>query len=125
MQRPVGAPRELRIVRDDHQRRADHAIEIEHQVEHVRGGTPVEVAGRLVGEHAARLRHQRARERHPLALAARELAGQVAQPVREADVWPASRARCRVASGEREPPPTSGIATFSTAVNSGSRWWNW
>ena len=48
-------------------------------------GARVEVAGRLVGQHQARLVDQRARDRHPLLLPARELAGMVVQALAEAD----------------------------------------
>ena len=41
------------------------------------GRAAVEVAGGLVGQHAGRMRHQRARDRHALALAARQLGGPV------------------------------------------------
>ena len=44
----------------------------------------VEVAGRLVGEHDRRPPDERARDRHALALAARQLLGAVVEPVRRA-----------------------------------------
>jgi hypothetical protein len=45
----------------------------------------VEVAGRLVREHAGRPRHERARERRALPLAARELTGRMVEPLPQAD----------------------------------------
>ena len=102
----------------------DGAVQLEHEVEHLAGGAAVEIAGRLVGEHAARLGDERARERDALALAAGELARQMrdalARPTRSSIACAAARA----ASGARR-LIASGIATFSSAVNSGSRWWNW
>jgi hypothetical protein len=68
-----------------HEGRALLARELEHQLEHAVGGGAVQVAGRLVGQHAGRPRHQRARDRHPLALAARELGRAVQQALAQAD----------------------------------------
>ena len=56
-----------------------------HQREHLFGVLAVEVAGRLVGEHEQRIVHERARDRHALLLAARELAGAVVEAVAEPD----------------------------------------
>src|SRR5260221_11284793 len=61
-------------------------VEIQYQVEDARGVLAVEVAGGLVGEHARRLRDQRARDRDPLAFAARELARPVRQAVPQSDL---------------------------------------
>src|SRR4029450_9232387 len=72
MQRPIRLRRKIGIVRDDDETRADYAIELQHQVEHLTRGAPVEVARRLVGEHALRLRDEGACERDTLALNARE-----------------------------------------------------
>ena len=78
MQCPIGARRELRIVRHDDESCAGVAVELEHQVEHGAGVAPIEIARRLVGEHALRPCHERARERDALTLAAGELAWQMA-----------------------------------------------
>jgi len=48
-------------------------------------GVGVEVAGRLVGQHDAGPVDQRARDRHPLALSARQLVGPVLDAIREPD----------------------------------------
>ncbi len=125
MQRPVGPRREIRIVRDDDEARADGAIELEHQLEHLARGPPVEIAGRLVGEHAPRRGHQRAGKCDALPLAAGKLARQVAEGddrARRARASPRAAARALAGVSRRI---MSGIATFSSAVNSGSRWWNW
>src|SRR5689334_21443260 len=82
MQRAIGTRGEVGIVGDDDECRADRSVQLEHQVEHGADVAPVEVARRLVGEHAARRRDERARERDALALAARQLAGQVAHALR-------------------------------------------
>ena len=77
MQRAIGARGELGIVRDDHEAVPTARLSSSIRSNTCARGAAVEVAGRLVGEHAARLRDERARERDALALAARELAGQV------------------------------------------------
>jgi hypothetical protein len=62
----VGLRREVGVVRDYDECGPDDAIELEHQVEHRAGVAPVEVAGRLVGEHATRSCHEGGRECHAL-----------------------------------------------------------
>ena len=92
--------RELGVVRDDEQRRAALAVELEEQLVDRLAGRAIEVAGRLVGEQQRRLEHHRARERHALLLAAGQLARPVREAVREADaaedVGGASCARARI-----------------------------
>src|SRR6185436_11711677 len=56
------------------------------RLEHLVRGVRVEVAGRLVGEHARRLRDQGARERAALALAAGKLARLVLEAMAETDL---------------------------------------
>ena len=70
MQRPIGTRGQIRIMRDDHERRPDRTIQFQHQLENVRRRLAIEIAGRLVGEHAARLGHQCPRECDALAFAA-------------------------------------------------------
>jgi len=65
------------FVRRHHQARAVRAVELEHQSEHAIGRFAVEVPRRLVGEHARRLSHERARERRPLTLSSGKLSGSV------------------------------------------------
>ena len=121
MQDAVGARGEVGIVGDDDEARTRVAIELEHQPEYFLRGVSIEIAGRLVGEHDGRRRDQRARQRDALTLAARKLAGTVFDAMGESDALEylarsGARLRWRIASG---------IATFSTAENSGSKWWNW
>jgi hypothetical protein len=68
---PVGGGGDAGIVGDDQQclPRGAQAVE---QAEHVQRRCAVEIAGRLVCEDDERLVAERARDRHPLALAARE-----------------------------------------------------
>jgi hypothetical protein len=82
--------------------------------------TAVEVASRLVGQHAGRLGHQRTRERDAPPFAARELARSMLAAMRESDApsIDAARARAAMPASRRM---YSGIATFSSAENSGSR----
>ena len=55
----------------------------------------VEVGGGLVGQHDRRVRDQRARHRHPLALAARQLVGAVVRELAQAHLRPARAGRAR------------------------------
>jgi hypothetical protein len=48
-----------------------------HQVQHLVGGVRIEVGGGLVGDHQRRPLDQRTRDRHALALAARQRVGPV------------------------------------------------
>src|ERR1700722_12365202 len=76
----VAARGEIGIMRDDHEARFQRLRQLQHQVEHrVRRG-PIEVPGRLIGEHACRPRAQRARNRHALTLAARQFARPMFSP---------------------------------------------
>ena len=74
-----------------------------------------EVAGRLVGEDERGLRHERARERDPLLLAAGQLRRLVAQPMPESEPLELrGRRACRSRRGT--PWYSRGVATLSTAV---------
>ena len=107
-------------MRDDDERRAELAIQLEHQLEHLPRVRAIEIAGRLVGEHDRRLRHQRARDGRALPLAAGELSRAMLEPRASPTRSSSCRARARASStGMRR--ISNGIATFSSAVNSGSR----
>jgi hypothetical protein len=82
----LGTLGERRVVGDDHETRLPRTIERQHQLENAGGGLPIEIAGRLVGEHAGRLGDQRARDRRPLPLASRQLRRGVPQTVPESDL---------------------------------------
>ena len=56
-------------------------VQLLEQRDDLVGGAAVERAGRLVGEQQARAVDERARDRHALALAARELIGAVLEPI--------------------------------------------
>ena len=60
-------------------------VHLEEQLVNPLPGRGVEVAGGLVGEQQPWLQHQRPGQRHPLLLAARQLAGLVVQPLAEPD----------------------------------------
>ena len=81
--RAIGAARDLEVVGDDHHGGAEPRVEIADQREDVVASLGVEVAGRLVGQQDGRIDRQRARDGDPLALAARQLVGQVIQPMVE------------------------------------------
>ena len=70
---------------DQHQRHAALPGLGEQQVGDLPAGRLVEIAGRLVGDQDARLRRQRAGDRHALLLAAGKLAGIVRDAVAKAD----------------------------------------
>ena len=57
----------------------------EQQIDDLRAGGLVEIAGRLVGDQDRRVRRQRARERHPLLLAARQLGRIMVAALAQAD----------------------------------------
>ena len=63
------------VVRHEHQRDAEPPLQLLQLELHLLAQLAVERAERLVAQQHARLDHQRARERHALLLAARELAG--------------------------------------------------
>ena len=84
-QMTVGARRHRRIVRDDDDRRAVGVDAIEQRGD-LFAGFLVELAGRLVGEQQRRPVGQRARDRHPLHLAARQLRRPMVAAPRQADV---------------------------------------
>ena len=107
---PAEAQRELRAVRDHDERGAVHAVHLEQQLEHLIRGLRIEIAGRLVGEHEARLEHERARHRHALALAAGELADRVVHAVLEPHLAEQAAARARASrtrAGRRAGPASS------------------
>ena len=87
--------RDVHVVRDDDDGRAEARVQVADQRQDLVAGVRVEVAGRLVGEQDRRIDRQRARDGDALALAARELVGQVLQPMLELHERRAARARAR------------------------------
>src|SRR5581483_4212706 len=77
LQHAVHARREMRIVRHQHETGADLAVQFQHQLVHCGGISGIEVAGRLVAQHAGWTRYDRARHRTTLALATGQFAGLV------------------------------------------------
>ena len=77
---PAAALREVLVVRHHHERGAEAAVQLEHQLDHALARLRVEAAGRLVGEQQLRPHREGARQRHALLLAA----GQVLRIVRQA-----------------------------------------
>ena len=74
---PLRTRGERRVVRDEDERGSMRRGKAQHRIEHGVRGMGIQVPGRLVGEHAGRLGHQRARNRGPLTLATGQLAGLV------------------------------------------------
>ena len=79
--RPAAALGDLHVVRHDDDGRAEARVQVADQREDLLAGARVEIAGRFVGEQNRRIDRQRAGDRDALALAARELVGQMLQPV--------------------------------------------
>ena len=85
----------------------------------------VEIARRLVGEEETGPAGERARDRDPLLLASGKRARPVVPAVGETDAVEQLRGALPRLAGLPCPRSGAGNATFSSAVNSGSRWWNW
>ena len=87
---------------------AEFAVQFEHQREHRFGIAAIEISGGLVGQHDARIGHERARHRGALAFAARQFVRPVDQALAETHALAGSRARCF-------PPPAAARAAPATA----------
>ena len=119
-QHPFHSRRQPRVVRDDHEAGAPLAVQLQHQLEYLRGIGAIQVAGGFVGQHQPRLGNQRARHCRPLPLATGQLVRPMGQALAQAHPLSTARARSR-ASRAAILRTSSGIATFSSAENSGSR----
>jgi hypothetical protein len=113
--------RRARVVRDHHDRLAVARDRLAQQLEDLAARLRVEVAGRLVGEDDRRLRHERARDRDALLLAARELG----RPVLRRSARPTAQQVVEEALSGFSPAIESGRTMFSSAVSIGSRLKNW
>src|SRR5215831_8932107 len=82
----VGPPRELRIVRGDEEREPTLSGQAQEQIENHLARLRIEVAGRLIGQDELRPVDERAGHRHPLLLAARQLAWTMAETIGETDL---------------------------------------
>ena len=120
-----GMLREAEVVGDDDDRRPALLVDGEEEVVNRAAGRGVEVARGLVGEQELRREHERPRERDALLLAARELARPVQHALARAPPRRAARAPGSPSRAAALPWMRPGIITFSSALNSGSRWWNW
>ena len=78
--------RDLRVVGDEHERRALHLAQLDGQLERRTAGGAVEVAGGFVGQQERGARRKRTGKRHALLLAAGELARVVAEALGEPDL---------------------------------------
>src|SRR5688500_7763864 len=77
---PVGSPADADVVGDDQVRQPALSVEPAHEVDDVVGALAVEVAGRLVGPDDRGVVDQSPRDRRALALASRQLVGDVIGP---------------------------------------------
>ena len=117
-----GAGGEVEVVGHQHERRAELAVQLHHEIDDPGAGAGVEIAGGLVGEEHLGPGAEGARERDPLLLAAGELGrivvAAVAQPDAGQQLGGARRRRPR--RGAR-----AGTCTFSRAVSVGMSWKDW
>ena len=102
--RDVGAGRQLRIVRHQHQRRLAGAVDAEQQLDDRVAGGGIEVAGGLVGEQQRRIVGQRAGDGDALLLAAGELRRIVMAAVGQADLGAAARSPAAPRRARRRSP---------------------
>ena len=82
MEGAVGVRRHIGLVRHEHDRVAGF-MEASEQSHNLGAGLRIEVPGRLVGKKNRRIVHERARDRHALALATRKLVGPVRHAARQ------------------------------------------
>ena len=85
----------------------------------------IEIAGRLVGQQQPRRVGDRAGDGDALLLAAGQFAGTMFEALAEAQ-----KSQQLARRGPERPPcarprMSCGMTTFSSAENSGRRWWNW
>ena len=104
---------------------AEAGVEVADEREDLVAGLRVEIAGRLVGEQDRRIDRQRARDGDALALAARQLVGQMRRGGGRAAPGAAARGRARRPSCRGQPRRCSGRPTFSRHDSVGSRLKNW
>ena len=97
----------------------------EHKFLDLAAGAVVEVAGRFVGKNQNRVVGQSPGQGHSLELAAGKLVGKMAFPGREVLLRLKRKRALSVASFLVFPAISWGITTFSRAVKSTNRWWNW
>ena len=123
--RDVEANRKLRrqalAVRDDDQDVPLARVEIEQHRRHGRRRGLIEVSGRLVAQHEARLPDERPRDRDPLLLAARQLAGPMIEPLTQPDLLEAGACARGVIASVLSVATSVGTSTFSSTVHCGSR----
>ena len=109
----------------DQRGEAGVADDLEQGAHHAVAGRVVEVAGRLVGQQDLGVVGERADDRDALLLAAREPRRAVPRRSAEADPVEQLRRLAARAAARGTPAIICGSMTFSSAENSGSRWWNW
>ena len=97
----------------------DAAIEIEQEVGDALPGCRIQIARRLIREQDGRMRHEGARDRHALLLAARQLLRIVGEARRQADLR--QRARPPPAAHRGAARSSSGSMTFSTRGERGNQ----
>ena len=113
------------VVGHQHHRRAQARVQILQQSQDLLARAGVEVAGRLVAQQDRWVDRQRARNRHALALSAREFLGQMVGARGPRPTVPSSSCARARAFARGQPRRCNGSATFSRADSVGSRLKNW
>ncbi len=121
---PVHLRGNVEIVGGDNGGEARGAHQLPERGKDPVGGAGVEIAGRLVGEKDARRIGDRARNGDALLLAAGQLRRPVRQALLEPEIGQQLGRAARTPPCALSPRIICGSMTFSTAENSGSRWWN-
>ena len=120
-QRSRTARGKIKVVRHQNRSKPVASVQPFNQVKDHPGCRFVQVARRFVGQQQPGVVDQRPSQRHPLLLAARKFAGPVGAAILQTHLpQPVSR-HCQRLALRCVPRASSGIATFSSAVNSGSR----
>ena len=120
-QASVEARGQGQIVGHHHQRRTLLFPQGEHQIDHLMGRGGIQIPRGFVGQEHGGLAHQGPSQSHPLPFPAgkgpRTMLTPAARPTA-----PRSRAASARASAFPSPRMSNGMATFSSAENSASRW---
>ena len=122
----VGGGGELAVVGHDEDGAVSFVSEVAHDGPDILARVGVEIAGRLVGEDQHGIVGERPRDGDALGLTAGELLRQLVLVSGEPEIGRGASPPFRGwRSRESLPSRRMGSITFSSAVNSGSRKWNW
>ena len=123
LEHPVRHGRQVPVMGDDDDGLSEAVAEVEEKLVDVFLGIAVQVARGLVGQNDAGAVDNGSGNGYPLLLPAGEFGGLVLQSVAQSQGR--KQLRCLPSGvGCALRAISAGIMTFSSAVNSGSRWWN-